>query len=157
MFHFVCRLENAKRLESWPIAWKVPKTEQLLTKVLRKTTQHMFSITLSGWKVGGGTSVTEQEQIQGGRNEPRSWKQTLPIEFCKYMNIKECVTKTESSDIFIPWDLFFFSQTIDQDWEVGLAGVGGSGGGEKWRQLYLNNNKKCEKMVSIVLEHGKGL
>ena len=22
----------------------------------------------------------------------------------------------------------------------GVAGVGGSGGGEKWRQLYLNNN-----------------
>ena len=27
-------------------------------------------------------------------------------------------------------------------WEVGMAGVGGMVG-EKWRQLYLNNNKKC--------------
>ena len=27
----------------------------------------------------------------------------------------------------------------DQGWEVGMAGVRGSGGG-KWRQLYLNNN-----------------
>ena len=27
----------------------------------------------------------------------------------------------------------------NQGWEVGMAGVGRSGGG-KWRQLYLNNN-----------------
>ena len=32
----------------------------------------------------------------------------------------------------------------DQGWEVGMAGVGGSGE-RKWRQLYLNNNKKIEK------------
>ena len=30
----------------------------------------------------------------------------------------------------------------DQGWEVGMGG----GGGEKWGQLYLNNNfKKCKK------------
>ena len=29
----------------------------------------------------------------------------------------------------------------DQGWEVGMAEVGESSGG-KWRQLYLNNNKK---------------
>ena len=33
----------------------------------------------------------------------------------------------------------------DRGWEVRMAGVEGNGGG-KWRQLYLNNNKKCEKL-----------
>lgn len=33
--------------------------------MLRKKTQHMFSVTLPWWKVGGRTSVAEQEQIQG--------------------------------------------------------------------------------------------
>ena len=33
----------------------------------------------------------------------------------------------------------------DQGWELGMAGVGESGGG-KWRQLQLKNNKKkCGK------------
>ena len=32
----------------------------------------------------------------------------------------------------------------DQGWEVGMAGVGGVMVG-KGKQLYLNNNKKCEK------------
>ena len=31
----------------------------------------------------------------------------------------------------------------------GVAGVGGSGGGEKWRQLYLNNNKKLKNMYIL--------
>ena len=30
----------------------------------------------------------------------------------------------------------------DRGWEVEMAGVGGGVVGEKWRQLYLNNNKK---------------
>ena len=33
-----------------------------------------------------------------------------------------------------------------QGWEVGIAEVGGVVGG-KWRQLYLNNNKKSEKKL----------
>ena len=32
----------------------------------------------------------------------------------------------------------------DQGWEVWMARVEGNGGG-KWRQLYLNNNKKSLK------------
>ena len=32
----------------------------------------------------------------------------------------------------------------DQGWDVGMAGIGGSGGG-KCRQLYLNNSKKMRK------------
>ena len=34
----------------------------------------------------------------------------------------------------------------DQGWEVVVVGVGGSGG-EKMRQLYLNNNKKNLKIM----------
>ena len=33
----------------------------------------------------------------------------------------------------------------DRGQEVGMAGVGGNGGG-KWRQLCLNNNKKNKKI-----------
>ena len=42
----------------------------------------------------------------------------------------------------------------DQGWEVGMAAVGGVVGG-KWRQLYLNNDKKCggENKTSVVMSN----
>ena len=42
----------------------------------------------------------------------------------------------------------------DQGEVMGMAGVGGSSGGGKWRQLYLNNNFKNVKKKRI--EHFSG-
>ena len=42
--------------------------------------------------------------------------------------------RSEAQEVVIKeWD----KAGWDRGWEVGMAGVGG-----KWRQLYLNNNKK---------------
>ena len=38
----------------------------------------------------------------------------------------------------------------DHGWEVGIAGVRKSGGGGKWRQLYMHNNKKRGKNESSI-------
>ena len=37
----------------------------------------------------------------------------------------------------------------DREWEVGMGGEVRSGGG-KWRQLYLNNNKKRENFFKKI-------
>ena len=45
--------------------------------------------------------------------------------------------RSEAQEVVIKeWD----KAGCDRGWEVGMAGVGG-----KWRQLYLNNNKKFKK------------
>lgn len=73
--------------------------EHLLTKVLRKKTRHMFSITLSGWEVGGRTRVTEQAQMQrkGMSQDLKSKSFQLSeytLKYVPYIQINVCITKS---------------------------------------------------------------
>ena len=43
----------------------------------------------------------------------------------------------------------------DQGWEVGMAGVGEEWWWRKWRQLYLNNNTKIEKLNTFLKKEKK--
>lgn len=79
--------------------------------MLRKKTQHMFSVTSSWWKVGGRTSVAEREQIQGKGMSQDLKNESFQL-FYKYVTIKACIPKTEFHTFFYSFSFIFFLKEI---------------------------------------------